>query len=103
MARFGNSRTRTTTPSPGSPIEPDYNEPIAFQELLNEELKAFSDHELALSLSGLSITNADRASRSEFNTKLAAALRKQQVVPDVEVASKSAFTMLLMARASASR
>ena len=89
MAWFGNSRTRTTTPSSGSPIEPEYNERIAFQELLNEELKAISDHELALSLSGLSITDADRASRAEYKAKLAAALRKQQDVPGVEVASKT--------------
>lgn len=88
MAWFGNSRTRTTTPSPGSLIEPEYNERIAFQEFLNEELKAISDHELALSLSGLSITDANRAC-AEYKAKLAAALRNQQDVPGVNVASKT--------------
>ena len=94
-------------------IEPhEYNEHIAFQKLLDEELQAISDHELALSLAGVSITDADRASRAEYKAQLAAASTcrndTQSEMPNQhhEPGSKVAGTLhalVAQLRASASR
>lgn len=98
MAWFTNFRTRTTTSSPESLVEPKNNERIAFQKLLEEELQALNDHELALNLAGLSVTDADKASRAAYEAQLAAAgtykddtqseMAKQWYLSSVEVAKK---------------
>jgi hypothetical protein len=73
MAWLSKFRYWTTTSSPESSVESEFNERIAFQKLLDEEAQAVNDHELALHLAGLSTSDSGHASRAEYKAQLAAA------------------------------